>query len=200
MVFPFGRPKISQALCDFEKCSSQSTSLLTSQRRVGVFYGLAIGSYQKFLVTRHQVKKYIHLTTGIKLAIKYLPIPQGQYNGNILTLKTVLREIENMRLLSTSPNVVDFYGLCIHEFHALLCMELMDLSLRHLYHIMHTEKKMEFPEKLVGYIFVKIVDALHFCKSKGVMHRDIKPSNILVNYRYFYKKIEGMRTIDGSIG
>ena len=95
----------------------------------------------------------------------------------------VVREIQNMRLLSESPNIVDFYGLCFLEGQALLCMELMNLSLKDLYEIVH-KQKVEFPEKLVGYVFVKVVDALNFCKYKGVIHRDIKPSNILVKYKY----------------
>lgn len=84
-------------------------------------------------------------------------------------------------MLSKCPDIVDLYGLCIHEGSMLLCMELMDLSLYDLYHIFQKQEKV-LPETLVGYIFVKMVDALCFCNSKGVMHRDIKPSNILVNY------------------
>lgn len=95
----------------------------------------------------------------------------------------VVREIKNIQLLWESPNIVDFYGLCIKDGQALICMELMDMSLRDLYLILHNEKKDDLPEKLAGYIFVKIVDALNFCKSKGVIHRDIKPSNILIKYR-----------------
>ena len=143
-------------------------------------------NYSFIATARHQVKKYLHKPSKNKLAIKFLQIPQNRYGGTILYGRSqmVVREIQNMRLLSESPNIVDFYGLCFHEGQALLCMELMNLSLRDLYEIVHNKKKVEFPEKFVGYVFEKVVDALNFCKYKGVIHRDIKPSNILVNYRY----------------
>ena len=53
------------------------------------------------------------------------------------------------------------------------------------YILIHSGKGKDenFPEELVICVFVKIVDALLFCKDKRIMHRDIKPSNILVNYR-----------------
>lgn len=31
------------------------------------------------------------------------------------------------------------------------------------------------------FLYLKIVDALQFLKTKNILHRDIKPSNILIN-------------------
>src|SRR3569833_2680092 len=105
-------------------------------------------------------------------------IPQNRYGGTILYGRSqmVVREIQNMRLLSESPNIVDFYGLCFHEGQALLCMELMSLSLKDLYEIVHNKKKVEFSEKFKKKKKKKENETKKFCKFKRVIHRDIKPS------------------------
>lgn len=60
-------------------------------------------------------------------------------------------------------------------------MEYMDLTLLDFYKFVHNERQ-NFPEKLLGYISIQILDALIMCKKEHkVMHRDIKPSNILLN-------------------
>jgi serine/threonine protein kinase len=119
------------------------------------------------------------------MAAKHLCIPHSRFEDEDIKkhFKVVLREIENFQNLRECPEIVDFYGLCIYEGQALLCMELMDLSLRDLYLQVHKNNPQTFPEEILGYVFVVIVNALNFCKSKGIIHRDIKPSNILVNYR-----------------
>ena len=133
------------------------------------------------------VKKCIHKPTNTIMAIKYLNIPQSRVQDNdfLIRLKAIRREIDNLYMLRSCPTIVDFYGLCMYEGQALLCMQLMDLSLKELYILIHSGKGKDenFPEELVICVFVKIVDALLFCKDKGIIHRDIKPNNILVNYR-----------------
>jgi serine/threonine protein kinase len=121
------------------------------------------------------------------MAVKYLRIPHSRNDdqNDEIHFKMIQREIKNFQILSESPHIVDFYGLCIHEGVALICMELMDLSLKGFYVLVHKEEDRLFPEKIVGCVFVKIIDALMFCKTKEIMHRDVKPSNILINYRYF---------------
>lgn len=44
-----------------------------------------------------------------------------------------------------------------------------------------------FPEDLLGNIAVSILEALHYCKTRGVIHRDVKPENILINREGFVK-------------
>uniref|UniRef100_A0A914D723 mitogen-activated protein kinase kinase n=1 Tax=Acrobeloides nanus TaxID=290746 RepID=A0A914D723_9BILA len=83
--------------------------------------------------------------------------------------------------MQNCPNIVNLYGFCVHELQVLLCMELMDLSLKELFLKVH-EKGLTFSEDMIGYITVSIIDAMAFCKSKGIIHRDIKPPNILINY------------------
>lgn len=117
------------------------------------------------------------------MAIKFLTIPYhrfGKEEDRKHFIK-MLREIENFKLLWECPNIVDFYGLCAHGGYMLLCMEIMDLSLAMLYRLVH-EKGGKFPEEVLGYIFVKLIDALCYCKWKNIMHRDVKPDNVLLNY------------------
>jgi serine/threonine protein kinase len=118
------------------------------------------------------------------MVVKHLNIPRSQYEDETTCIRFIrlLREINNFRKLWQHPNIVDLYGICINEGQALICMELMDLSLKHLYINVHKAKDI-FAEVLVGYVAVKMVDAMKFCKTSGIIHRDIKPSNILVNYR-----------------
>lgn len=66
-----------------------------------------------------------------------------------------------------------------------MCMELMDTTLRKFYKIVHS-KPVEattpvFPEKILGFITVKVLDALAYCKKLNIIHRDVKPDNILLN-------------------
>lgn len=55
----------------------------------------------------------------------------------------------------------------------------MDCNLRQFYHWIHAFGL--FPENLLVYIIISLVDALYYCKSKKILHRDIKPTNILLN-------------------
>uniref|UniRef100_A0A914ERS5 mitogen-activated protein kinase kinase n=1 Tax=Acrobeloides nanus TaxID=290746 RepID=A0A914ERS5_9BILA len=132
--------------------------------------------------SNHIVRKVEHIPSGHLMAIKYLIIPQTKYkeSENEKQLKSLMSELETFYMLWECPEIVDCYGYCIHEGHVLLCMEMMDMSLRKLY-IEVRDKREVFAETLVGYIFVKIINALVFCKEKGIMHRDIKPNNILIN-------------------
>jgi serine/threonine protein kinase len=121
------------------------------------------------------------------VAIKYVPFPQSVYQDDDIQRKLthLKREIQTFRALSTSPNIVDFYGLCLSDGHLLMCMELMDTTLRKFYKIVHS-KPVEattpvFPEKILGFITVKVLDALAYCKNLNIIHRDVKPDNILLN-------------------
>jgi serine/threonine protein kinase len=119
------------------------------------------------------------------MAVKHLQIPQNRFSdaNKQIRFRMLLREIENFQILWESPEIVDFYGFCLHNGQALICMELMDMSLKDFYSLVHTKYGEKFEEKFIGFVAVKIVDALDFCKKKGVIHRDIKPSNILVGYK-----------------
>lgn len=90
------------------------------------------------------------------------------------------REIENLSNLKCSPNIVDFYGICLHDSEAWLCMEFMNISLKELYLRIHEEESI-FAEHLLGVIAAQIINGVDFMYDKRIMHRDIKPQNILLN-------------------
>lgn len=130
---------------------------------------------------RHMVKEYTYVPLNICMAVKTIRIPYQKYNTEKdEKLTSLRREIDNFRLLSNHPNIVNFYGLCSNDGEAMICMELMDMSLYDLYLVVHDQNE-TFPEKILGYIAVQILEALKFCKSKNFIHRDIKPKNILLN-------------------
>uniref|UniRef100_A0A914C3J7 mitogen-activated protein kinase kinase n=1 Tax=Acrobeloides nanus TaxID=290746 RepID=A0A914C3J7_9BILA len=128
------------------------------------------------------VRKYLHTPSQQILAIKFIHIPLSRFDdpASRQRFKRVKREIENSKMISKSPNIVDFYGFCVHDLQVLLCMEVMDRSLKDLFMRVH-QLGLEFREDMIGYIAVSIIDAMVFCKSKGIIHRDIKPPNVLIN-------------------
>lgn len=119
------------------------------------------------------------------MAIQFIPIPLSRINDETTKIryKKLLREIEIVNKLKSCPNTVDVYGFGIHELQIWLCMELMDMSLRDMYSMIQKVEQRSFPEEQIGFITVRIIGALSFCKAKGIMDRDIKPSNILINRR-----------------
>uniref|UniRef100_A0A914D1C2 mitogen-activated protein kinase kinase n=1 Tax=Acrobeloides nanus TaxID=290746 RepID=A0A914D1C2_9BILA len=132
--------------------------------------------------SRHIVKEFCYKPLNIKMAVKTIRIPQNRYqddekNDKLVRLK---KELTNFRTLSCHPNIVDFYGLCFNDGEALICMELMDMSLYDLYLVVH-DREEKFPEEILGYVAAQVLEALGFCKSKNFIHRDVKPKNILLN-------------------
>lgn len=104
--------------------------------------------------------------------------------------KNLKREIQNLSIVSkitsgNESNVVDFYGFCLHEGEAWICMEYMETSLSAFYLRVHKERDnpQKFPEDLLGLIAVKILNGIAFLKANKIMHRDIKPQNVLLNIK-----------------
>jgi serine/threonine protein kinase len=132
--------------------------------------------------SRHIVKEFIFDPLKLPMAVKTIRMPQNRYqeHENENDVKKLKLEVKSFRQLSHHPNIVNFYGLCFNDEEAMICMELMDLSLYDLYLVVH-EQKEKFPENILGYITVKCLDALGFCKKHNLIHRDVKPKNILLN-------------------
>uniref|UniRef100_A0A914CK18 mitogen-activated protein kinase kinase n=1 Tax=Acrobeloides nanus TaxID=290746 RepID=A0A914CK18_9BILA len=109
-------------------------------------------------------------------------IPTTRNEGKTLydeeTLKKNLKEIELFKLMSQSPNVVDFYGYGLYDNCLFICMELMDSSLSDVIRLMHIAK--DFSNKFFAFTTVSIIEALIEFKKAGVTHGDIRPRNILI--------------------
>uniref|UniRef100_A0A914D1R3 mitogen-activated protein kinase kinase n=1 Tax=Acrobeloides nanus TaxID=290746 RepID=A0A914D1R3_9BILA len=129
----------------------------------------------------HVVRRYLHIPSGNFMAVKQIHVPVSRYldEAKEKRLRKLNLEIHTHREIANSPYIVDFYGLCLHEGCALVCMELMDVSLHGLLTTCHNSGK-NIPEDLLGYTAVSILEALKVCKSKGIIHRDVKPENILM--------------------
>uniref|UniRef100_A0A914D6H5 mitogen-activated protein kinase kinase n=1 Tax=Acrobeloides nanus TaxID=290746 RepID=A0A914D6H5_9BILA len=128
--------------------------------------------------------------TNHKVGLTFISnIDRNEFNTTGKLNSTMCDQIQTLQskckqdpqTMKDCPNIVNLYGFCVHELQVLLCMEVMDLSLKELFMKVH-QKGLTFSEDMIGYITVSIIDAMAFCKSKGIIHRDIKPPNILINY------------------
>lgn len=126
--------------------------------------------------------KIEHKPTSRLMAAKCLIIPITEHRNpeNEERVKRFMNELEIYPLLWECPEIIGGYGYAIHEGRVMICMELMDMSLKKLYIDIHDQGR-RVPEILVWYSYVKIINALVFCKEKRIMHRDIKPTNVLMN-------------------
>jgi serine/threonine protein kinase len=129
------------------------------------------------------VQKFQHKPTNMKLAIKFVRIPDFDRMNEIERDKAMKRfevEINAHLLLANSPNIVNFYGFALFEGRLLIAIELMKMSLGDLQK-RFLDMEQTFPGQLLEHIIVNIVDALCECQAAKIMHRDIKPDNILIN-------------------
>jgi serine/threonine protein kinase len=134
------------------------------------------------------VKKFLHKSTGKAMAVKLLPLPKSSISKYKRRTKQdeeklfgLINEINIIKMLENSPNVVNFYGYGVHQGYLLMCMEVMDMSLNDfkcLHNCFHGQHKV--PVFLLGYLTIALVNGLDFCHEKRIVHRDIKPSNILL--------------------
>lgn len=141
---------------------------------------------KSFLGTgKFTVESYLFEPLNIRIAIKLIRIPHSKVDNPDEQQKILglVREVTNLRSLSTNPNIITCFGVCLHDGQALICMEQMDMSLKDVYKKIHakSEDNQVFPEKLLGCIAVSLVDALAACKKINVIHRDVKPENVLLN-------------------
>ncbi|OWF40715.1 ribosomal protein S6 kinase alpha-5-like [Mizuhopecten yessoensis] len=85
------------------------------------------------------------------------------------------REVRLLKLCQGHPNIVDFIEVHQDEYHVYIVLELLkggELLDR-------IRKKKSFTEPEASEIMWKLVKAVHFMHSKGVVHRDLKPENLL---------------------
>ncbi len=93
--------------------------------------------------------------------------------------KDIEMMIHEAKLLASleHPNIVRFYSADIIDGRLVIVMEFVDgQSLRQ---VIESEAPMT-PEEAIP-IIVKVLDALEYAHSHGVIHRDIKPENILIS-------------------
>lgn len=124
------------------------------------------------------VKSLNHRPTDTKLAAKYIKIPITPDKNWI---KRTINEITIHCKLPINLNVIECYGVGLCKENIMICLEIMDMSLSIIKDAFHFKKEY-FPENLLHYVIISVLNGLDFCHQKKVFHRDLKPSNILVNW------------------
>jgi serine/threonine protein kinase len=117
---------------------------------------------------RHEVFKYYHKDANIIMAIKFVPIPSYKPNDkeNETAFKRLREEIGNLKPLKEHPNIIDLFGIGIHEGKALFCMELMDFALNQFYTWFY-KRNDSFSEEMIAYIAVSVLNALQVIFLRG---------------------------------
>uniref|UniRef100_A0A914CZN8 Protein kinase domain-containing protein n=1 Tax=Acrobeloides nanus TaxID=290746 RepID=A0A914CZN8_9BILA len=97
-------------------------------------YDFSIEDYGDIHLPSSQFSQNIlHKPSGNKMAVNRIIIPTTRKKGKTLydevNLKEILEEIELFKLMSKSPNVVDFYGFGLCGDYLYICMEQMDSTL-----------------------------------------------------------------------
>jgi hypothetical protein len=90
----------------------------------------------KILVDENLVGKKPRSAKQKVAKILYNPdFSQTRFDDDMIQIcvRMILREIENFRSWWESPNIIDFYGLCLYDGAALLCIELMDIVKKSIY-------------------------------------------------------------------
>lgn len=99
-----------------------------------------------------------------------------QFAVKIVSRKTdCTQEINLLRACQGHPNIVNLHDVIIDEWHTYLVLELLkggELLDR-------IRKKSKFTESEASGILRKLVSAVSFMHSRGVVHRDLKPENLL---------------------
>uniref|UniRef100_A0A0N5B0P0 mitogen-activated protein kinase kinase n=1 Tax=Syphacia muris TaxID=451379 RepID=A0A0N5B0P0_9BILA len=129
-----------------------------------------------------RVNKVRHIDSGKLMAVKKLRIVSNTDDRESMqSMNRLKREVEAIRKASQCPEIVRFYGLTVYEGDCIVCMELMDISLRKLYETVHQVMKESFDERILGHTAVSVLKALSHLKHQiKIIHRDVKPSNILL--------------------
>ncbi|CAI4233190.1 unnamed protein product [Auanema sp. JU1783] len=123
------------------------------------------------------VSKMLYLDAEIEMAVKRIRcqnIPPKDQQRLLLEQSIIMN--------SSSPNIVQFYGVIFHEGDCWICMELMTISLDRLYRYVYDEKHEYLSVNIIGHIAISMIDALQYLKTHlKIMHRDVKPSNVLIS-------------------
>ncbi|XP_076359815.1 ribosomal protein S6 kinase alpha-5-like isoform X1 [Tachypleus tridentatus] len=101
--------------------------------------------------------------------------------GNHYAVKIISRKVDSDKEVSLlqycqgHPNIVRFHEVYHDEVHTFVVLELLEGGEL----LERIRQKAKFTEKEAGHIFRKLVSAVHFMHSRGVVHRDLKPENLL---------------------
>lgn len=121
------------------------------------------------------VKKYQNIETKKYYAIKEL---KSEHYNNPDYIYRFEREIRLTKSLKGHPNIIDIID-STHDVENKAINYITDLADTNLYKFIKiNNQKLKLIDRVV--IFEKIIDAVSYAHSKGIVHRDIAPNNVLI--------------------
>lgn len=103
--------------------------------------------------------------------------------------KKIKREIKILQNLTGGPNIISLYDIVREsssKMSALIFEHVDNLEFRSLYPT--------FTDYDIRFYMFKVLEALNFAHSMGIMHRDVKPHNIMIDH-----KLKKLRLIDWGL-
>uniref|UniRef100_A0A914DLA7 mitogen-activated protein kinase kinase n=1 Tax=Acrobeloides nanus TaxID=290746 RepID=A0A914DLA7_9BILA len=127
---------------------------------------------------KRSVKKYHYKPWKRSIAVKSI-IAESEISNKIKD------EAEKLWRFRNSSQIVKMFGITVvkwqpTEWETLICMELMDMSLDHIFRWI-VKKETKLSNLVLCAIATNVIMGLAELKAQKIMHRDIKPGNILVN-------------------
>lgn len=123
-----------------------------------------------------RVDKFKYKPSNLSVAVRRIPLITLNMH-----IDMTMNEIKKHKFLLPDPHILDFYGVCMYQHDLLYFVELMDLSLRDTYKLFHSTIGY-FPEQLLHYILVSVLNGLETCNKKNIIHCNLKPTKILMKY------------------
>ncbi|XP_070181846.1 ribosomal protein S6 kinase alpha-5-like isoform X2 [Littorina saxatilis] len=117
-------------------------------------------------------RKCVNKLTGIAYAVKIISIHKNNYS----------QEVHMLARCQDHPNIVGLVECLSDEYHVYLVMELLEGGEL----LMRIKQRKFFTEIEASDIMNKLVRAVDFMHTRGVVHRDLKPENLI-----FESKKEG---------
>lgn len=141
-------------------------------------------------VGQSEVVKYFHKTSGREVAVKTLRYYRHRafksFKWDERSFAKIANEIAMLEKLGDLPGIVKYYGWASNIDYVNIFMEPAQMSLKTSNLAKYLADYFE-TSAMLNNVLYNILNALKFCKTRGVGHGDLKTSNILITHGWQIK-------------